>query len=1717
MKFSRLIFIILILSAFLTAACVSAADNQTADSITDLSSQPIDIYVDDTNGNDANDGMSPDSSVKTFNRAIQLAGDNSTVHMADGIYNDADIVIDKSVSVVGSDNTVFDGQNINHMFTVNDNAVVMFKNIKFANAFKKPEKYSSEIVYGSVFDIKNAKVTLDNCQFINNAIRYDSTVSQNLYGGAISNFGDLTLINSYFNNNSITAVSGLYGYGASVYNKGKLTVINSSFVASKSNDFVFGGAIANEGVAIIKNSIIRDSFMLQECKGSAIYNNGTLTLTDSIIENNTVSRSDFSFIYGAIYNSGSFMAQGNIFRKNNAVYAAPADSYKGSPTIYNVGKISLKYNAFMDNAPFNGIARDLYYYAGEIITFEDNWWATNENPYDDGQRVNVDEVSSWLVFTLNPEYSPLNISDSVKITASWALSSGVEPEMELFPKFNVTFYTVVNGEEIIRNEVLNDGTCQFDFTYTQNKGSYNLLACVEGFNQSAIIDVGKLNSYLKYNLTSNITYLDEFNLDFEVKTADSGSPTGIVSVYLDGEIHNITLKNGKGNLHISDLSPNTYKLKMVYQGDENYFKAFENVEVSVMRSPVELTVSAKEIYIGSKGNAVVSLGPKGAQGRAILYVDGKQIKYVYLYNGNSNIALNNFAEGKYNITIEYLGSDKYEPQNASCIFIVKKYDTALALDVGDTPAGENITLKITVEPKDLRGKAILRINGVNSTIFLDNNVTTVNLHSFAPGEYDVDVIFEGDVKYAPAKSSASFKVYNNPSNITAEITQNDDILNGTVLVKLNPLDCTGVVGVYINYRLYKMNLTSGQARFDVVFDKGTNYIFVFYEGDGSYESSTWNTTIGVADEFILIGENTTVFEHNNFNYTIRLIEPSGVPMPSRKLTVKIDGETYNLTTDDSGISYLLLNLDAGEYEAATTYLNKTVLNKISVKPIKFNITSDDVFYGENLTIVVGFDKNLTGKANIRIENQKYSADIADGRAIFNVSLNVGKYVVKARYSNEFFNSTEIEGSFEVKKANVTYDIIILPAIPGDNQTIKIIFSKNTTGNVTVAVDNESCIVDILGDEAILVVSNITSGKHSLDAYYPGDSNYNPLNISSSFYVKEFTTDLIVTIEDGVYGEDLYAVARIDENATGNITFKVSDLSKTVEVKKGIARWTFNGIDAGNYTLEAYYSGNTYYQSQTNSTSFNVKKANSTIELFTLDVCLNENIIIYAKLSPNATGHVSFAMVSYYSPRDKEIANSMSVWYIAPLKTGKYTVIATYNGDKDYYASNTTFILDVSQRRSILNVEINDAGVNDNVIVKISLKSDNGTPITSKVHLTVDKRTYNLNIVDGEFSLNMGKLSIGNHSYRAVYDGSAEYAKASAEGTFKVLDTLLTPKLTSNNVTKYYKGSEKIVAKLAYFDKPIAGETVYVKINGVMYPLTTDEKGEVSLPVNLRAGKYSVEITSAETKTYRSVSLNITVTILATVEGIDVTKAYGSSDQYYAIFVDSNGNALGACDVKFTIAGKSYTVKTLPNGVARININFSPGKYTITAINPVTGEKTSNTIIIFYRLAENKDLTKLYGAAGAYKVRAYGDNGKPVGAGEIVKVTINGVTYDCKTDKNGYVSVNINLAPKTYTITALYKGYKVSNKVVIKPLLSASDVSIKKSSAIPFSAKLVDSNGKPSSGKTVTFKINGKTFTAKTNSKGIATIKINLSLNVGTYSIVSTYGKSTIANRIIVKK
>ena len=138
-----------------------------------------------------------------------------------------------------------------------------------------------------------------------------------------------------------------------------------------------------------------------------------------------------------------------------------------------------------------------------------------------------------------------------------------------------------------------------------------------------------------------------------------------------------------------------------------------------------------------------------------------------------------------------------------------------------------------------------------------------------------------------------------------------------------------------------------------------------------------------------------------------------------------------------------------------------------------------------------------------------------------------------------------------------------------------------------------------------------------------------------------------------------------------------------------------------------------------------------------------------------------------------------------------------------------------------------------------------------------------------------------------------------------------------------------------------------------------------------------------------------------------------------------------------------------------------------------------------------------------------------------------LTYTEKTKADGMVYFNIkNLTPGVWKLHAVNKESKWYeacdlNHTITSSKMSASDITTVFQSGKYIVATLKDYNGKAIEKGKVTIKINGKTYTRTTDSKGQAKILINLIPNTYTVSYVFAgnvnYMKSSASSKFIVKK
>ena len=246
---------------------------------------------------------------------------------------------------------------------------------------------------------------------------------------------------------------------------------------------------------------------------------------------------------------------------------------------------------------------------------------------------------------------------------------------------------------------------------------------------------------------------------------------------------------------------------------------------------------------------------------------------------------------------------------------------------------------------------------------------------------------------------------------------------------------------------------------------------------------------------------------------------------------------------------------------------------------------------------------------------------------------------------------------------------------------------------------------------------------------------------------------------------------------------------------------------------------------------------------------------------------------------------------------------------------------------------------------------------------------------------------------------------------------------------------------------------------------------------------------------------------------DVTKYYKGNEKHVATFYDNNGNPLANTQISFTIKcsafTKTYTKVTDANGVASLAIGLNPGTYQIISNNPVTDQNLTTTVTVLSTINAT-DITKVYLDGRKFYATFVNADGSAL-ANTYVKFKLNGNTYSSKTDAKGVASLSVSsLNVGTYKVIS-YNIDGLTRTNSIKVIASTTSQLITTSYTFSETDKKIIKvtlhNGlgyAPNAGKTVKVTINGVTYSATTDSNGVASFTLPYSLAVGSYNAKYTF-------------
>ena len=1529
------------------------------------------------------------------------------------------------------------------------------------------------------------------------AIRHGSTnvTLKNSYIYTSNNGGSSSIVLTHVQNCTVEN-NTIVGEG----NVGNLLYLNTF------NDA--GCDLSNDYNKIINNKITGPSPAAAICYGIGINGNNNL------IAGNVINYAGNGIVpaWGATPNNNTYC--------DNVLIGGASMSVAASSIAYN-NTVSGTLTIGSGSVAYNNTAKAISVSSNSVVS---NSSATAALTVQAGAKVANVTAASLSVSGKNAVIENVSISGVGTIKSSATNTTLI----------NSTFggmLTVQSAKNTIKynNIVLATGDAAILATGGDNVITNNYLIAGDKLGDNAVNSTVETN-IVKDNLPGGIV-----NVTITAKDVFEGSDV-IIDVTVDS-LSNLTEKfmlkinnkeyvlsftDSKANVTISDLTAGKYDIAVTY-GDETYTLINATSDVSVYGNVV--TNETFFIYFDEDGllreevpfdelifkgefsdivNLISITTPlKITSDNAVL----RNIAFAVL---SDNVVLNgltlisNVSCADNGGALILVAGNNVNVSNMNISYIIKESVDAVAINANGVSNLNVVNSNIFFEscPKDdtLTACAI-NIDGVSNSFINGNNITAVLPYLFA-SNYDMKYFMMGVNTVNPIRMRECNNVTFSKNNVNT--TANDGSASFPTLQCMFIVGSNDCVIDGNNFSMIDTLIPAGTSNYlygiNIGYNKNlmiSNNDFKMSTAGGKDAAGTAYAIQGVECEVSMIGNNITSIS-NGPNLGIYFASMTGGTSE-----LYIANNLINVTglASASGSWALVSGIEVQNGNAKI--YNNTVYT--------YNVGD---YSPENYMYGISYAQFMYGDRSFDIRDNRIYVDGHYAVSFINVDgSNVTDNLLVTR---DLGGDAAVEikaGKNNVVENNYprSSDLIfnITSEEPG-KILIDVTIDKKATGNIAVIVDGDKYDVAIVNGSAKLTLSDLPAGVYYIEAKYDGNSI-----VTESYNSTKFTIDLIdssiaVEAKNIKCGEEAVITATVTDGATGTVTFFVNGKTYVVDITDSVATLKIADLTTGDYPVFAYYNGDKYYKTSYNSTTFNVAKLASTTTVNVSDIKVGEDAVISIAVPEITSGVVSVTVGD--AIYNVAVVDGKGTLTLSGLASGSYDVVAKFNGDDKYLASEDSAKFNVTKLASTIDIAVDNIKVGEDAVIGVALPED----ATGEVIISVNGKNYTVMTKYGMASVTISDLANGTYSVDVFYNGDDIYAPIKNSTAFtvsKVSDYNMTV-----DIADIVKGENATITVSVPED---GTGNVIVTINGTDYKGTVvNGTAKVIIP-GLDEGTYKVVTFYTGDNKYDSMIVNGTITVnkntKTTLTMDNLVKYFNGPQKLMAKLVDGFGNPIANATVYFTINGKVYARITDENGTASIAIRLLPGEYKASALFNGTKDHdkaTANATVTVKSTIFGNDTTLYFRNGTQYMAKFLDSDGKAL-ANTDVKFNINGVFYTRVTDENGIARLNIRLDPASYIITAYnpVTGEQKANNITVLPRIIAKDLSMKYLDGSTFNAALVDGQGKAISGVNITFNINGVFYHRTTNADGVT--KLNIRLMPGEYIITSMYDECWASNKIII--
>ena len=470
--------------------------------------------------------------------------------------------------------------------------------------------------------------------------------------------------------------------------------------------------------------------------------------------------------------------------------------------------------------------------------------------------------------------------------------------------------------------------------------------------------------------------------------------------------------------------------------------------------------------------------------------------------------------------------------------------------------------------------------------------------------------------------------------------------------------------------------------------------------------------------------------------------------------------------------------------------------------------------------------------------------------------------------------------------------------------------------------------------AYVKTAALNKGAYTVTAAYNGDAEHVKSSLSKKVNVYSSIPSSNMEKTYGV-SKSFSATFYRDNDRLANTTVTFTISGKKYHVKtdsKGVAQLGIN-LNPGKYSIKLYNP----YSKETVSKTITVNKDSSK---FT--GAKNTYILPKTKYSYSITlktGHdepIKNAKIQFtYNSKKASAttdANGNAKITISALSKGTYKLSYKFNGNGKYKSASGSKNLYVQDSTTTLKSSDLKAQYNDGS--KFSVKATD----SSKKALANKNIKFSLNgkittaktDSNGVAKIAVGDLKPGTYTVKFSYStaGLSDYNIKS--NSIQVIRQTVT--LDANDfVMKYNDGSEYKVTVKDKTGTPLKDIDVKFTLNGKTIKAKTNESGTAKLPVNESIGYYPVDMQVVDSTYYTSSKISKHILVNGTkFQASDITLSVDTTGTFSVKLIDGQNKAVANKAIKFTLNGKTQSVQTDSDGVAKLTISgLSKGTYEVT--------------------------------------------------------------------------------------------------------------------------------------------------------------------------------------------